>query len=628
MNNRVLFICLFLLYASWGLGQAAKQISPESVNSLDKKFFIENKGQWHSDVLYLCRMSGLDAWVTKYGVNYTFYKLEEVTSANKTERYFADKLEDKDYNIIGHRVLMKLQNHNPAPAREGIQKQQGYYNYFIGNDPSKHASYVGLYKEAVLKEVYPGIDIHYYFDQGYLRYDYIVQPWADPSQIVFTLEGSDNTYLNKQGNIVFTTCFGEVALAELKTYQAGDKKSVSSRFVSQGENWRIAVAHYDRSQPLIIDPLVYSTYLGGSNYDRGHGIVVDGNENAYVTGYTQSTNYDVTAGAFQTTYGGGAYDVFVTKLNPTGTGLIYSTYIGGSADDSGLDIALDGGDNVYVTGYTESNNYDVTAGAFQTTYGGGTDAFVTKLNSTGTGLVYSTYIGGSNWDEANRIVVDGSGNAYIVGWIFSTNYDVTAGAFQTTYGGGTSDACVTKLCLDTCVPLPIELLYFNAEPTKNQNNNAKVLISWAIVTETNNDYFIVERSLNGLEFEEVLKVKDAGNSNDMKQYSVLDMFPYTGTSYYRLKQTNSDGNHTYSKVVTVHIDLSTVTWYVYPNPNKGTFTLQTEQGGVFELMDITGRLLSIYTVTNNHEIIHTHLPAGMYIIPERAIGSMQKLVIE
>ena len=163
---------------------------------------------------------------------------------------------------------------------------------------------MGLYKEAIVKEVYRGIDIRYYFDKGRLRYDYIVHPGADPSQIVFTLQGSDKTYINDKGNLVFTTRFGEVVMAELKTYQERDKKVIKSEFIKRGGKWGIALANYDKTQALIIDPLVYSTYIGGSGEDMGYGIAVDGSGNAYVTGYTKSTDYDVTPGAFQTTYGG------------------------------------------------------------------------------------------------------------------------------------------------------------------------------------------------------------------------------------------------------------------------------------------------------------------------------------
>jgi hypothetical protein len=192
--------------------------------------------------------------------------------------------------------------------------------------------------------------------------------------------------------------------------------------------------------------LVYSTYLGGSGWDHGTAIAVDGSGNAYVTGFTGSTDYDVTPGAFQTTNGGWR-DVFVTKLNGAGTALVYSTYIGGIYDDEGNGIAVDGSGNAYVTGFTGSTDYDVTPGAFQTTKGGYEDVFVTKLNATGTALVYSTYIGGDAEDRGYAIAVDGSGNAYVTGYTSSTNYPVTPGAFQTTNGGGGwADVFVTKVC--------------------------------------------------------------------------------------------------------------------------------------------------------------------------------------
>jgi hypothetical protein len=347
-------------------------VSAEAQNALNKvgrNFFIENKGQWHPDVLFLARLGGLDVWITKYGVNYTFFKLEEVPSPQQNERRLPDKFEHKDYILLGHRVLMKLQGHNESSVREGKEKLEGYYNYFIGNDPSKYASFVGLYKEAIVKDVYKGIDIRYYFDKGSLRYDYIVHPGADPSQIVFNLEGSDKTYINSQGNLVFTTRFGEVAIAELKTYQEKDKKEIKSYFVQKNEQWGIALGSYDRTQALIIDPLIYSTYLGGNDIDEVRGITIDCSGNTYVTGYTRSTNYDVTPGAFQTKYGGYG-NAFVTKLNASGSDLVYSTYLGGSKGDDAYGIAIDGSGNAYVTGFTYSANFPVTPEAFQTKHYG------------------------------------------------------------------------------------------------------------------------------------------------------------------------------------------------------------------------------------------------------------------
>jgi hypothetical protein len=407
--------------------------------------FIENKGQWHPDVLYLCRLGGLDAWITKWGVNYTFFKLEEKPSAQAREPFLREKFGRREVELIGHRVLMKLRGCAAHPQREGRELLAGYYNYLIGNDPTRHATYVRRYQEAWVKGVYAGIDMRYYLEGGRLRYDWVVQPGGDPSQIVFGLEGSEKTYIDSEGRLVFTTRFGEVKLAELRVYQ-GDRE-IAGRFVERPGGWGIVVGSYDPTQPLVIDPLVYSTYIGGSDNEVGYGIAVDSSGNAYVTGYTSSTDYDVTPGAFQTTNGGLA-DVFVTKLNATGTALVYSTYIGGSGYDGGYAIAVDGSGNAYVTGLTTSTNYDVTPGAFQTTKSTTdpteSDVFVTRLNATGTALVYSTYIGGSGEDRGNAIAVEGSGSAYVTGWTRSTDYDVTPGAFQTTHGGG-YDVFVTKL---------------------------------------------------------------------------------------------------------------------------------------------------------------------------------------
>jgi Beta-propeller repeat len=192
--------------------------------------------------------------------------------------------------------------------------------------------------------------------------------------------------------------------------------------------------------------LLYSTYLGGSNYDVGSGIALDTSGNAYVTGFTRSSDFPTTAGALQTSYGGG-YDAFVSKLNSTGSALLYSTYLGGSSDDVGYGIALDSSGNAYVTGYSGSSDFPTSPGAFQTILGGLDNVFVSKLNSTGSALLYSTYLGGS-FDEAGYgIALDSSGNAYVTGYTESNNFPTTAGAFQTVNPAGFDgfSSFVTKL---------------------------------------------------------------------------------------------------------------------------------------------------------------------------------------
>lgn len=224
---------------------------------------------------------------------------------------------------------------------------------------------------------------------------------------------------------------------------------MAGRFTLDAQNRvHFALGAYNHAQPLVIDPvLVYSTYLGGSGGDTANAITVDAAGNAYVAGRTASTNFPVTPGAFQGTNDGAANgfsNAFITKLNPGGTALVYSTYLGGSggvdlygesAGDQGSGLAIDSSGNVYVTGEAVSSDFPVTPGAFQTT-SPGQAAFVTKLNPTGTALVYSTFLGGIGdkygWGNTTALAVDGSGDAYIAGATSSTTFPVTPKAFQTT----------------------------------------------------------------------------------------------------------------------------------------------------------------------------------------------------
>jgi hypothetical protein len=209
--------------------------------------------------------------------------------------------------------------------------------------------------------------------------------------------------------------------------------------------------------------LVYSTYLGGSGYDVGSGIAVDSSGNAYVTGQTQSTNFP-TVNALQPAYGGGT-DVFVAKLNPTGSALAYSTYLGGSGRDIGNGIAVDSSGNAYVTGGTASTDFP-TMNPFQPAYGGGDfDAFVAEFNPTGSALIYSTYLGGSGEDNGGGVAVDSSGNAYVTGFTESTNFP-TMNPMQPTEadGGVYSDAFLAKIASATAVTLAPSSLGFGNQP--------------------------------------------------------------------------------------------------------------------------------------------------------------------
>ncbi len=191
--------------------------------------------------------------------------------------------------------------------------------------------------------------------------------------------------------------------------------------------------------------LDYCTYLGGSDRDEGTGVTMDGSGQAYVTGFTWSLDFPTTSGAWDTLHDGVAIDGFVTKLNATGENLVYSTLLGGSADDRSYGIALYGSSQAYVIGYTVSSNFPTTPGAYDETKNGSNDVFITKINPTGSGLTYSTFLGGSNTEYGRAIVTDGSGNAYVAGYTSSTDFPTTSGVFDTTHNGGGEDVFVAKL---------------------------------------------------------------------------------------------------------------------------------------------------------------------------------------
>jgi hypothetical protein len=343
-------------------------------------------------------------------------------------------------------LRMSLVGANRKSLVNGLEELPGKANYFIGNDPAKWRTNVPTYAKVRYREVYAGIDLVYYGNQRQLEYDLVVSPGADPKRIVLGFKGADKLEIDAQGDLVLHTAGGAVRQRKPLVYQEVDgvRTEIEGNYIRKGaKRVGFEVAAYDRSQPLVIDPiLAYSTYLGGGSADGGLAVAVDSDGNVYVTGATSSTNYPTTPGVFQASFGSGVAHTFVTKLNPTGSSLVYSTYLGGNDDDEGRGIAVDAAGNAYVTGKTRSKDFPTTAGAFQTIpQGGFFDAFVAKLDPTGSTLVYSTYLGGIGEDIGIGIAVNANGNAHVTGITGSTNFPTTAGAFQTTGTG----VFVTKL---------------------------------------------------------------------------------------------------------------------------------------------------------------------------------------
>ncbi len=423
-------------------------------------YFEENQGQFDSKVRYLARgTNGYDLFLTATDAVYVLKDRRlQRESRNVRGGGLIDPIQDPDPTTDGTKavaVFMSLSGANPEAVSSGFEQLGHHTNYFKGEE-SNWRTNIPNYGQVRMSDVYDGIDTVWNgLDGGGVQYDFVVEPFADPNQIRWKVEGAESVELDAEGNLIIKTEYGEIRQNKPFTFQEteGLRHEVQSQFVIEESEVSFDVGDYDRSKILTIDPTVnlstleFSTFLGGAGPDSGNAITLDGAGNIYVTGESDSTSFPTTAGAYDRTHNG-VWDVFVTKLNATGSGLIYSTFIGGSDTDIGHDIAVDSSGSVFVTGATVDavTNYPTTAGAYDTTHNGSSDVFVTKLNATGSGLIYSTFIGGSGSENSLSVALDSSGSVIITGTTFdaTTDYPTTAGAYDTTHNGS-NDVFVTKL---------------------------------------------------------------------------------------------------------------------------------------------------------------------------------------
>jgi beta-propeller repeat-containing protein len=346
--------------------------------------FEANRGQTRQDVCFLARGPGYSLYLTAGEAVLVLARPNP--DAKRDLRSTPERL-NTQARATPVVVRMSLVGAAPKPLVSGLEELPGKANYFIGNDPAKWRTNVPTYAKVHYQDVYPGIDLVYYGNQRQLEYDFVVAPGGDPERIALGFQGVERLEIDAEGELVLHAAGGALRQRKPVIYQETDglRREIDGGYILKGAN-RVGfrVAAYDDSRPLVIDPvLFYSTYLGGSGFEVGNGIAVDPVGNAYVTGTTASVNFPTTAGAFDMT----------------------------------LDMTLEGN----------------------------SEAFVTKLNPTGSALLYSTYLGGSSGEEGFGIAVDIAGNAYVTGETGSPDFPTTLGAFQTAPGFGGNDAFITKL---------------------------------------------------------------------------------------------------------------------------------------------------------------------------------------
>lgn len=516
---RQVFLGTFLVFIAF-VAQAGKVRLPLAQSDMPAKrmvvngrlplSFESNRGQVGKSVKFLSRGPGYTLFLTPGEAVLNLQKLHAQPTTDLTTARLPQKpampplVPAHPAADMALRIRVAGAKANPGPAIEGLNRLPGKTHYLIGKDPAKWRTDISNYGKVRYRSVYPGIDLVYYGKQRQLEYDFIVQPGADPKDILMAFSGAEGARIDSTGDLQLATAGGELRLQKPTIYQIidGQQHNVEGRFVlheakvgSQTAQVGFQVAAYDKAQPLVIDPVLsYATFLGGSNdeNDSGNGgrslcrsdpfsqvgssnvgIAVDAAGNTLVVGQTQ--NYSASISEFplvdplyERDKESGP-DAFIAKISADGSQLLYSTYLGGDNADLATAIALDKTGNIVVTGLTHSSDFPVADTLFSAKSGPGTfDAFVAKISADGSQLLYSTYLGGTDNDAGLAVTADSAGNAMVTGATFSADFPVANPLSTNNHLGDQlpeSDAFVTKLSADGT-----QLLYSTYLGGKNGND--------------------------------------------------------------------------------------------------------------------------------------------------------------
>ncbi len=434
--KRIYFASLFLLlnttflFSQSNPVSLANQTNPKAQARILDTYgklplsFEANHGQTDARVKFLSRGGGYSFFLTQSGAVLSF-------------------AQDAHSPAV---LQMQLAGSNANARVYGVDELPGKSNYFFGNAAERWRTGVSTYSRVAYDDVYPGINLLYYGNQRQLEYDFDVAPGANPNQIRLAVSGAEDLTVDSNGNLVLRNASGQVHLLAPKVYQVvrGKKQEIAGRWKLKSANVAgFRLGRYDHSRALVIDPvLLYSSFLGGSQKNTLNKVAIDAAGNTYVAGYTTSGDFPAAPTPQAVTFGNGTQlrGAFVSKIDPTGATLLYSTYLSGNADEEASGLAVDASGNVYVAGTTHSTDFP-TYNAFQSTCatnnaaGTCTSAFLTKISPTGDSLVFSTYLGGSGGESARGLAIDAQGSAYVVGITSSLDFPVTTGAAQPKCGG-------------------------------------------------------------------------------------------------------------------------------------------------------------------------------------------------
>lgn len=459
-NRNIITLKTIFILAAFLLSSLAP--FAQSYNNIE---FTENKGQWDSRIKYKGEVSNGAFFIREGGVTVVQYNPVDYANVVKLLHNSGPDLPGGNYNVRTHAFDIDFLDASTEIRSRPEKPVSSYNNYFYGNDQSKWAGDCKIYQAVTLENVYPNIDVRYYTDNGFLKYDIIVKPGGDVSKIALKYNGVDQLQTRK-GELFIKTSIGELKESSPFTYQAGlaGRNEINCKYLIKNNVVRFDVKNYDPAATLVIDPVIVFCSFSGSSADNwGFTATYGPDESMFAGGIVYGSGFPVSSGAYITNFQGGNIDIGIIKLSPNGSNRIYATYIGGSNDEQPHSLIVDAQGNLILAGRSNSANYPVTNAAGQQS--SGFDIVVTKLNATGTAIIGSRKLGGSNDDGVNisatrglqslqrnygddgrsEVIIDGAGNIYVGSSTKSNNFPGTAGFFQPSFGGGTQDGVVLKL---------------------------------------------------------------------------------------------------------------------------------------------------------------------------------------